>query len=669
MFLYSATVLLSAFLLFLVQPVISKQILPWFGGSASVWTTCLVFFQTGLLAGYLYVDFSVRYLKPRRQVLIHSLLLIASLAVLPIIPGSQWKPSGEANPLWSILGLLAAVIGLPYVLLSTTGPLVQAWAARTTQPSPYRLYALSNLASMLALLAYPLLLEPWSPTRRQALGWSAAYALFVTLSLAAGWRSLKAPAHGRATAALPAAGDDGHQPSAVRQLLWGTLAATGSILLLAITNQITRNIAAVPLLWIAPLAIYLLSFILVFAGWYRRSFFIAQAATAVLVMAVPFRHFGVTLDIAVEIAIYLAGLFVTCMFVHGELARLKPAPRYLTRYYLMLALGGAFGSAMVGIVAPLLLPGYFELSAALVLCGLLIVWQQHSEPLFARSLVVVIALATLYFTTLTVSDAYKGTLLLTRNFYGVLRVAKAVDPDELLTLVDGTIVHGIQLLGPAQSDTPTAYYTRTSGIGRVLAVLGRSKRPLRVGVVGLGAGTLAAYGRRGDTFRFYEINPQVVAIARNEFRFLESSAATLDTVLGDARLSLEREAPQSFDVLAIDAFSSDAIPVHLLTREALALYRTHLRPGGVIAFHVTNRFLDLVPVVLDLAAAERLQALVIHCPQGSREWALESTWVLLAVEGGILDDPELRQAAEPGRAPPGRRPWTDDYSALLGLFK
>jgi SAM-dependent methyltransferase len=668
MFLYSATVLVGAFLLFLVQPIISKQILPWFGGSASVWTTCLVFFQTGLLVGYLYVDFSVRYLRPRRQVLIHSLLLLGSLVVLPIIPGSQWKPSGDSNPLWSILGLLSAAIGLPYLLLATTGPLVQAWAARATGVSPYRLYALSNLASLLALLAYPVLLEPWSPTHQQAIGWSAGYALFVALSLAAGWRSLRRAARpeGNATPVPLPGGDDGQRPAVVRQLLWCTLAAAGSILLLTVTTQITRNIAAVPLLWIAPLAVYLLSFIFVFAGWYWRGFFAPQAAAAILVMAVPFRHFGITLGFGVGILTFLVGLFVTCMFVHGELARLKPPPRYLTRYYLMLALGGCFGSALAGIAAPLLLPGYFELPAGLVLCGLLLAWQQRSEPISARVLGVAIVVATVYFAALAVSDAYKGAMLLTRNFYGALRVIKT---EELLTLVDGTIVHGVQLLGSAERDIPTTYYTTRSGVGRLLTLLGHEQRPLRVGLIGLGAGTLATYGRTGDTFRCYEINPQVVAVARGQFTFLKSSAATIETALGDARLTLEREAPQRFDVLAVDAFSSDAIPVHLLTREAIALYRRHLRPGGVIAFHLTNKFLDLEPVVLDLAAAQKLEALVVHDPGGPDEWAFENTWVLLATEGGILGDPQLRQVAEPLQAPPGRRLWTDDFSTLVGLFK
>ena len=389
MLLYAATIFVSAFLLFLVQPVMAKQILPWFGGSAAVWTTCLVFFQTALLAGYAYSDLNVRRMTPRSGVRLHLAVLLVSLVVLPIIPAAHWKPSGTENPSWLILGMLVATIGLPYFLLSTTSPLVQAWFARANPgASPYRLFALSNLASMLALVGYPFLLEPWAPTREQAIGWSAGYALFVALCAAAGWRSLRHGATPRISA-LPGHAVEGHgtdhgepAPTLSRQLLWCVLAATGSLLLLAVSNHITQNIASVPLLWILPLALYLLTFILCFdaSGWYRRDVFLSMLAAALGVMAWTLADPKLTHELAIQIGVFSGGLFIACMFCHGELTRLKPAPRHLTRFYLMISVGGAVGAVLVGILAPLVLPGYFELAAGIVVCALLLLWQVRRDP-------------------------------------------------------------------------------------------------------------------------------------------------------------------------------------------------------------------------------------------------------------------------------------------------
>jgi SAM-dependent methyltransferase len=665
--LYYATVFASAFLLLLVQPVISKQILPWFGGSASVWTTCLVFFQTALLAGYFYVDLTVRHLAPRRQLLLHAMLLIVSLAVLPIIPSAHWKPGGAEAPAWLILALLTASIGLPYLLLSTTSPLVQAWATRSHPGTdPYPLYALSNGASMLALVGYPFLIEPWSPTARQAVGWSAGYALFVALCVAAAWRS-RSSAPPVPAAAPPVA--DGTPPSAARQALWCSLAAAGSILLLAATNQITRNIAAVPLLWIVPLSAYLLSFILAFAGWYRRAWIMPAAAVAIVVMSLPRAYVELLRGPGAEIGMLVAGLFITCLFAHGELAALKPAPRHLTRYYLMLSLGGAAGSVLVGIGAPLLLPGYFELPVGLVLCASLLYLQLRARPLLLRGAAAATIAAAVIGAAITVNDAYKNVRYLARDFYGVLRVEQRGSGGGAWRLLfNGTIVHGMQFLGRAQSALPTTYYTPTAGIGRLLTLLGRGPTPLRVGVIGLGAGTLAAYGRAGDTYRFYEIDSQVIAVAREQFSYLRSSAATIETALGDARLSLEREPPQQFDVLAIDAFSSDAIPVHLLTAEALAIYRKHMKPGGIIAFHVTNRFLNLVPVVERLAEAQGMHAVLV-VDDGETPLGSLSDWVLLSDSKAALEVPQISEVAKPIDSNPDQKLWTDDFNNIVQVLK
>jgi hypothetical protein len=672
MTLYAITIFVSAFLLFLVQPVMAKQILPWFGGSATVWTTCLVFFQTALLLGYAYADWTVRRLAPRASFRLHVVLLVVSVAVLPIVPAAFWKPTGTENPSWLILGMLAATIGLPYFLLSTTSPLVQAWFARRFPGrSPYRLFALSNLASMLALLGYPFLLEPWVVTRAQAWGWSAGYVLFVGLCAIAGYASLKAPAPA-ATApdASVGAGDD-VPPTLARQLLWIGLAATGSLLLLAISNHVTQNVAAVPLLWIVPLSLYLLTFILCFdgTGWYKRDIFLSMVAAALGVMAWTQADPALTFELALQIAVFCIGLFLCCMFCHGELVRLKPAPRYLTRFYLMISLGGALGSVAVGIVAPLVLPAYFELAAGILLCALLLLWQvRRDHPVF-RVLAVAAVVAAIGCGVWTVREFYDGTIYSARNFYGVLRVWQTGDGNTgRRTLVHGTIMHGNQYLDPALRKEPTTYYTASSGIGRAIESLHPRLEPLKVGIIGLGTGTIATWGAKGDVYRFYDINPAVIEIARRDFTYLADSAATIETPLGDARLVLEREPPQGFDVLAIDAFSSDAIPVHLITSEALAIYRKHMKPSGIIAFHVTNRYLDLVPVVEALANAHGLATAFIS-DNGDDNLASRSDWVLLTKNFKALQKPIIADAATPIEPRRDWRLWTDDFNNLVQVLK
>jgi SAM-dependent methyltransferase len=671
MLLSALTIFASAFLLFLLQPIIAKEILPWFGGSAAVWTTCLVFFQSVLTAGYAYADVVVRKLTPRAQMQLHVALLAASLVVLPIVPGAQWKPSGTENPSWLILGLLAATIGLPYFLLSTTSPLVQAWFARRYPGrSPYRLFALSNLASMLALLGYPFLLEPWVSTHRQAIGWSLGYGLFALLCAAAAWRLGARPVV--VSERVEAPEDGGIAPRANVQLLWCALAATGSVLLLAISNHITQNVAAVPLLWLVPLAIYLLTFVLCFEGtrWYRRPVFMAAAAAALGVMAWCLADSRLIHELALQLGVFTVGLFLACMFCHGELARHKPAPRYLTRFYLMISLGGAVGAALVGIVAPLALPAQFELGLGLAACALLLLWQARRAHVALMALGLAATLATAGCGIWYVRSFYDNVIATARNFYGVLRVQETAynEQSRHRSLIHGTIMHGNQYLHPDLRRKPTSYYTATSGIGRVLESLNPRLAPLKVGVIGLGTGTIAAYGARADIYRFYDINPAVVRLARQDFTFLADSDATIETALGDARLSLEREAPERFDVLAIDAFSSDAIPVHLITVEALDVYRRHMNPGGVIAFHVTNRYLDLVPVVEALGKARGMRVTWI-ADDPDDPMASRSDWVLLTSGGDLLDRPGIAQAATPIKSHPEWGLWTDDFNNLFQVLK
>jgi spermidine synthase len=670
--LFALTIFASAFLLFLVQPIVAKQILPWFGGSAAVWTTCLVFFQTTLLAGYAYADLSIRRLAPRTQVRVHVALLLLSLAVLPIVPGAFWKPGGDENPIWLILGLLTATIGLPYFLLSTTSPLLQAWFARRYPGrNPYRLFALSNVASLLALLGYPFLLEPWVATRMQAWGWSAGYALFVALAVVAAISSLKGENTAPAAAMVEADADEA-APTLARQALWCALAGTGSVLLLAVTNHITQNIAAVPLLWIVPLTLYLLTFILCFdgRGWYKRDIMLAMLSAALGVMAWTLADPALTHELQIQVGVFCVGLFLACMFCHGELVRLKPAPRYLTRFYLMVSLGGALGAVVVGILAPLLLPADFELGGALVFCTLLLLWQVRREPPVYGVLGLVALVVTIGCSIWAVTEFYRSTIVTGRNFYGVLRVQEvsAANSDHRRQLIHGNIMHGKQYLEGDLKTQPTSYYTRDSGIGRLLESLHPRKDPIKVGVIGLGAGTLAAYGSKGDVYRFYDINPEIVAIAKRDFTYLGSSDATIELPLGDARLKLERDAPQQFDVLAVDAFSSDAIPVHLITREAVEIYLKHMKPDGVIAFHVTNRYLDLVPVVEGIAHALDLHALWIT-DTGADPLANSSSWVLIARDPVRLNHPRLTEASSAIDARRDWRVWTDDFNNLLQVLK
>jgi SAM-dependent methyltransferase/MFS family permease len=672
--LYAITTFCSAFLLFLVQPIMAKQILPWFGGSANVWTTCLVFFQLVLLLGYAYADLIVRRFPTRAQLGLHVLLLAVSCLTLPIVPGAQWKPLGGESPAPLILGLLALTVGLPYFLLSTTSPLVQSWFARRYPGrNPYRLFALSNLASMLALMGYPFALEPFVTTRIQSYGWSMSYVVFAVLCSACAWYGLRRPT----TIEVQVRSDDGGdgepnvRPTAGRQLLWVALAATGSFLLLAVTNHICENISSIPLLWIVPLSIYLLTFILCFDGsrWYSRDLVAATLAAGLGVMAWTLASRGLTHRLELQIGVFCIGLFVACMFCHGELARLKPAPRYLTRFYLMVSAGGALGSALVGIVAPLVLPAYFELSFGLVACaGLLAFQMRRQHPVFI-TLATAAVLVTLGAAGWGIYDFYDGTILATRNFYGVLRVQESgVDAERHRSLIHGTILHGNQYLAADLSRTPTTYYTQTSGVGRAIESMHPTTRHLKIGVIGLGTGTIAAYGSRGDVYRFYDINPAVIRIANSDFSYLRDSEATIETPLGDARLNLEREAPQGFDLLAIDAFSSDSIPVHLLTYEALTIYRRHMRPGGIIAFHVTNRYLDLIPVVGRLADAQHLPAVLVT-DQGEGALGSRSDWVLVSDSAGSLAVPQIAAAAKPIESLSTWRPWTDDFNNIVQVLK
>ncbi len=652
--LYGSTIFAGALLLFLVQPMMARTILPWFGGSAGVWTMSMLFFQVLLLAGYWYAHQVVR-LPARGQAVLHAALLAVSLALLPVIPASRWKPADPSAPGTDILLLLAATVGLPYFLLSTTSPLLQSWYARESGGSPYRLYAVSNFASLAALLAYPVVIEPALRLRTQLAIWSAAYAGFALLCGASALAAL-----GRKQPALKR-----HRAPWRSCLLWMTLAACPSALWLGTANQVSQSVAPIPFIWILPLSLYLLTLVLCFEreGWYRRGAFRLLAPAGVLAMSVGVaRQWNMPLQWTV--LLLLAGLFLLSMFCHGELARRKPEPEQLTSFYLMVALGGALGGFFVAVAAPRLLNAYLELQIALVLCVLLqirLLYGFVRTALLVRlSVVAVMALWLALWLRGTLSEAS----LSARNFYGAVQVAEGKGPDALRVLYHGSIIHGSQFVAPERTRTATTYYGPASGVA--LALDHGGDEPRRVGLIGLGPGTLAAYGRPGDIFRFYEINPLVVEIARRHFRYLAECPARTELVLGDGRLALERESPQNFDVLVVDAFSGDSIPVHLLTREAFELYFRHLKPEGTLAVHLTNRYIDLAPVVNALAGTFGKTSHVVHS-LGDGSTTFSAIWAMIT--GDAVLEETIAAAALPTR-PTRRAPvWTDDYSNPFRLLR
>jgi hypothetical protein len=666
----SLTIFLGAFLLFLVEPLFAKLILPWFGGSAAVWATCLVFFQSALLLGYLYADLITRRLTPTRQSILHIVLLVASLLFLPIAPHSSWRALSGGDPAWRILALLTTSVGLPFVLLSATSPLVQAWHAREESGSePYHLFALSNFASLLALLSYPFLIEPRFTSHQQARLWSGLFVLFVALCSLAAWMARR----GSPWPAAPAAKcvETVAPPTPREKLVWLSLSACGSMLLLSVTNHLTENVAAVPLLWVIPLALYLLTFTLAF---HRRSLYSRWLMVRLLGVTLGSLGYAIydpsfTESVQVGVPLFCVGLFLCCLFCHGELAQRRPAASHLTSFYLMISLGGALGAIFVALLAPHIFSAIYEFPLALVLAALVatvVLWHQGWQ---VRVFWAAATIAMVVVLVRNVRSYEKNTTVMVRSFYGALRVKQFQDwlKEPYRTLYNGTIEHGAQFVNPPMSLQPATYYAPDSGIG--LALDRCCRAPKRVGVVGLGAGTLAAYGKSGDYFRFYEINPQVVAIAKTSFSYLRDTPAKIDIAVGDARLSLEGEPAQQFDVLAVDAFSGDAIPVHLLTKEAFSLYLHHLKADGILAIHTSNTYLELAPVVQLLANDSGYPARLIINNDNHRKLIDSSDWVLVTRNKPYLDDLEDSVFIETVTVPPHLRIWTDDYNNLFQILR
>jgi hypothetical protein len=692
---FAATILISAFLLFQVQPLISKVILPWFGGTPAVWTTCMLFFQVLLLGGYAYAHLLQRLAPLWVQATLHSVLLVVALTTLPITPDPSWKPLAAANPTWRILCLLAINVGTPYLMLSATGPLVQSWFSwALPHRSPYRLYALSNLGSLAALVSYPFLVEPHMTVGLQAAVWSWGFAVFAVLCGCCGiltWR------WGRHSTQVAQSDPRITALASGRLRRWGAwiaLPALASMALLATTNHVCQDVAVIPFLWVVPLSVYLLSFVVAFdhERWYQRWLFASiVAGAAVLISSLD--AFVFSLGFAVELSLYFAALFCLCMVCHGELVRLRPPPAFLTSFYLAISVGGALGGMFVSIVAPTVFSSYVEWKITLVAGFLLAVglllrsaWNGprpwvKSIPVLACGVLglAVIAYAQSWFgggvertrlTTLYNAGYRTSTIERSRDFYGVTTVLERVhestsDLNDRMML-SGQIPHGLQFSSPSRRRMLTSYFGPETGVGKTLVWVNQQPQA-HVGIVGLGAGTLANYAQADQRYRYYEINPAVERLARKHFWSLGDCRGKLDVVLGDARLSMEREPPQNFSALVLDAFSGDAIPTHLLTAEAFATYRKHLAPNGIIAVHVSNGYLDLQPVVQGLATKYGFDMIRVSTRADDSRTLYTATWLLLSQDPRFLL--AQGQPAQPDNAPSPSILWTDSYSNLFSILK
>ena len=678
---FQGAVFFGAFLLFLLEPMAAKELLPVFGGSSAVWMTCLVFFQVALLAGYLYAHLLARSEDSAVWLRGHSALLVVALVCAGLGAGS-YEPLwvGAAHPAASICVRLSISIGLPFVVLAATSPLLQVWLRRLETGSvPFHLYGLSNVGSLLALALYPSVIEPNFSLRVQRVSWAVGFSAFAATSAWLARQVANTPSSihrvsvsrdERVAADKPEAGASA-SPTQTK-LLWLLLPLVGAMQLSAVTEHMTANVAAIPLLWILPLATYLLTFVIAFQGSRQLPRTPLLGVLAVLLYALgnfltrpEFR-----VPAGLSLGLFLGELLAACLVCHTELYRLRPSsPTETTRFYLTMAAGGAAGSFLVGVAAPMIFRGDYDLSLTFIATAAVVLAVCWSDGWKQRLLWGAMSVALAWF-CVTLTGRYSQSVLTSeRNFYGSLRLKSgaSIDGDTTRTLMHGSIVHGTQIFSDSLMQVPTTYYAPDSGIGLALAAC-CGERPRHIGVVGLGVGTVAAYGRAGDTIRFYEINPAVRPIAENWFTYLRQSKAKLDFAEGDARASLAHEQPQGFDVLAIDAFSGDAIPLHLLTVEAMAIYCRNLAPGGVLAFHISNQYVDLEPELAALANATGMQARRVTSMAVEPRGEFQANWILLTDDRTLFAKPELMPAV-PLKALKGVRAWTDDASSLLRLVR
>jgi spermidine synthase len=725
---YGGTVFLAAFLLFAVEPMAAKELLPLLGGASAVWVTCLVFFQGALLAGYGFAWWMARGVGAKR-VWVYLGLVVAALGVLALpvmlllLIGFLGMPHRAAtlpalseHPVQTIFLSLGATIGLPFLVLASTSPLVQVWWSRSEGGAvPYKLFALSNAGSLLALVLYPTLIEPRMTLSEQKAWWAAEFVLYAGMCGWLAWRSMgevqrranptqddEAAMNGapRSVAVLEAdssaalRNEKANDSWAAGKWLWFLLPMGAAMQLSAVTTHLSQDIAAIPLLWVLPLAVYLVTFILAFdaPGLYHRWIVARMLLVMLAALGYALSKVDTALPVWLAVLFYLVEVFVACWFCHAEAYRLRPeGARESTVFYLMVAAGGVTGTFLIGIASPLVFRANYDLATAFLTVAVLalaLTWQEgwQQRMVWATGCLLLIAL--------TVSlhlNFGRHALLRARNFYGALRVTEGnIDSESasqgtgsdgtgsedsyssgtgpIRTLMNGRIRHGTQMMEVDRRRMPTTYYGQDSGVGVALrnCCEGRTKT---IGVVGLGVGTIAAYGQPGDRMRFYEINPLVEPIARNLFTYLRDSPAAITVVEGDGRASLAGEPAQGFDVLAVDAFSGDAIPLHLLTREAMQVYKRQLAPGGVVAFHVSNSYLDLAPEIARVAEAEGMQARLVESLPVPAEGAYRATWVLVSEDSRFFAKPGVAAATSRIASRPGLRVWTDNYSSLLPVLR
>jgi spermidine synthase len=698
--LYGTTVFLAAFLLFLVEPMAAKQLLPILGGASAVWVTCLVFFQLTLLLGYTFAWWIARRNSALRVGI--CLAAVAAAVLLPQLGGIvlgalgmdiHLNVSASTHPVTTIFAVLTATIGLPFLILASTSPLIQVWWTRSeATPVPYRLFALSNAGSLLALLAYPTLVEPRIALSWQRMAWSFGFAVFAVLAASLAAQTILRSRTVIPTQETPTQTLD--QIPARSRWLWFLLPMAAAMQLSAVTSHLSQDIAAIPLLWVLPLAVYLITFILAFElpQLYHRWMVARILAVMLASLGYALSKVDTALPVGLAVLFYLVEIFVACWFCHAEAYRLRPqSARQSTVFYLFVAAGGATGTFLTGIASPLIFRANYDLAIAFLVVAvlaLIVTWQEgwQQRMLWGTGSVLLFALAIMLHIQFG-----RHALLRARNFYGALRVTESnIDSESgshgtgsdgtgsdtdytsgtgpIRTLMNGRIRHGTQMMQVDRRRTPTTYYGTDSGVGVALRYCCEG-RPKRVGVVGLGVGTIAAYGQTGDVFRFYEINPLVEPIARNLFSYLRDTPANVTVVNGDGRASLAREPAQEFDVLAVDAFSGDAIPLHLLTREAMEVYRAQLAPDGVIAFHVSNSYLNLAPEIARLAESENMTARVVNSLPMPAEGAYVASWVLVSGNANFFANPGVATATARISNTANLRVWTDDYSSLLPILR
>jgi len=693
---YFISVFISAFLVFQIQPIISKIILPWFGGGASVWTTCMLFFQFFLLVGYLYAYVLTKILKVKSQIVVHLICLLLSLFLLPTNIADVQNIPISGPPTWAVLKVLFFGLGFPYLILSANTPLLQHWFTSETNGShPYRLYAISNVGSFLALMSYPVAIEPFMSLDWQIKLWSGIYWLFVIFI---GWIFFTIVKQNKKSAPCVTKQSTRQlsdpQISYFRLTLWFMLSALGVILLVSTTNALTQNVPPVPFLWLAPLAIYLLTYVLAFSHLpiYVRSlwlpFFMLLSFVALLIYFI-----GGQFDILTQLLIYLLILFCGCIICHGELNSLKPQQGNTTLFYLVLSAGGVFGSFLVSFVAKRLFDEFLEFPLAifsvLILATASLRWNKKDKATEANINETDVA-ANKQLSILALGNTIVGLIWLlafvslnkqyqqydiakARNFYGILTV-KDITQGQVneRRLVDGTTSHGSQSLPFSKKAVPTSYYRPGTGVQMVIQELSSHRESqLQVGIIGLGVGALAAYGETGDHYTFYELNPLVSDFANKYFSYLEDSMAEVVIKLGDARVTLQNELDlgqkNAFDLLIIDAFSGDLIPTHLMTHEAFLLYQQHINTHGVMALHISNRHLSLLPVILQHAKSLNMQLMLFDTPGDGKEH--DTQWVVLTNNSRLTQSAALIYKQTVIDMNIQKVLWTDDYSSLLPILK